>query len=126
QDRGSADRSAASGLWTAGKTIARGQLPGCNGCRAPGNTRRAAGRRGYPCPPQTHAKAPELFTPGLRLDCPGQSGLGVARHEVVISDLGDLEPLVTVAGKRVQRFQDLLEIGVRGRDLAVQFSRRLE
>src|ERR1700754_3038311 len=59
------------------------------------------------------------------LPCPA-SGLRVTRHEVVVADLGDLEPLIAGAREGAQRFKELLEIGIAGSDLVLQLSRGLE
>src|SRR5207249_10395416 len=55
-----------------------------------------------------------------------RSALRVARHEVVIADFGDLEPLISVVRERGQRFVNLLEVRVGGRDFGVQLLCRLE
>ena len=55
-----------------------------------------------------------------------RSALRVTRHEVVVADFGDLEPLVAGARERRQQFMELLEVRIGGRDFVVQFPCRLE
>src|ERR1700720_2935605 len=70
-------------------------------------------------------KTPKLSLRGFSFACFRRpSALRVTRHEVVVTDFGDLEPLVAVVGKVGQRFIDLLEIGIARSNLAVQFLRR--
>src|ERR1700676_4854922 len=73
-------------------------------------------------------KTPEL-APGFfvsRRISAARSALRVARHEAVVADFGDLEPLVAIVREGRQGVVDLLEIWVGGSDFAVQLLRRLE
>ena len=49
-----------------------------------------------------------------------RSALRVARHEAVVTELGDLPPLVAVGGERGHRIQYLLEVRIAGRGFGVQ------
>src|SRR5882757_113090 len=72
-------------------------------------------------------KNPEQIAPGRAFRFIVQtSALRIARHEGIVAEFGDLEPLVPLVREVGQRFVDLLEIGICCRYFAVQFFRRLE
>ena len=53
------------------------------------------------------------------------STIGVARHEIVVADFGDLEPLIAGAGIGRDRIVDLLEVRIGRGDLGVEILCRL-
>src|SRR5437868_652557 len=66
-------------------------------------------------------KTPELSLRGFFFDDTRQSGLRIARHETVVAEFGDLEPLIAVGLEVVHRIQHLFEGRIAGRCFGIQF-----